>query len=229
MASVSNVGNTSQNVFSNATTNSSAKKQQIDFLHMLMVQLKNQNPSQPYDNQQFAAQLATFSQLEQLTNIKELLSNQSDVIGLMAMSMENSALPGMIGKYANANSDTLSFDGLNPSEFSFKSDYGAVSGKVHITDNQGKIIKTMELSANQCKAGEQKIAWDGCDDAGNKLLPGKYKVAIELTENDGNISKPQIFTVGKIEAVRFKKEGTVLVIGGNEVKLTAVNDIRETM
>lgn len=231
MASVDSAksATSSQNFFSTATasTGNTAKEQQIDFMNMLMVQLKNQNPNQPYDNQQFAAQLATFSQLEQLTDIKNLLSDQADVIGLMAMSMENTALPGMIGKYASALSDTIDSDGINPSEVSFKTPYPVASGKVKITNSNGKVVRMMDLSSSQCKTGEHTISWDGCDDAGNKLLPGKYKVSVELTESDGSITTADTYTIGKIEAVRFKTTGTVIVVNGNEVSLSSINDVRE--
>jgi flagellar basal-body rod modification protein FlgD len=135
----------------------SAKQQQIDFMAMLMVQLKHQNPMQPYDNQQFAAQLATFSQLEQLTDIKNLLGDQADVIGMMAMSMENTALPAIIGKYASASSRTLDFDGINPSEIGFKTNMEASSGKAMIYNSSGHLVKTINLEAHQCKVGEHTI------------------------------------------------------------------------
>ncbi|MDR0926170.1 MAG: hypothetical protein LBO69_00200 [Ignavibacteria bacterium] len=221
---------TTGNVFSTATQNSgnTAKSQQIDFLSMLMVQLKNQDPSQPYDNQQFAAQLATFSQLEELGKIRNLLDGQADVIGMMAMSMENTALPGMIGKYASAASSTLDSDGINPCEIGYKSVLPAVSGQAKIMDSSGKIVRIINLDSADCKVGEHSISWDGKDDAGNQLLPGKYKVSVELTEADGGVDKMDTYTVGKIEAIRFKSTGTVVVINGNEVSLGAINDVRET-
>jgi len=215
-------------MFSSMTGGNSAQKQQIDFLNMLMVQLKHQNPSQPMDNQQFAAQLATFSQLEELTNIKRLLDDQADVIALMAMSMENTALPGMIGKYATAASNTLDFDGINPTEIGFKTPFPVASGKVIIRDNSGKIVRMMELDSSKLRTGEHKIDWNGKDDAGNTLLPAKYRVSIELTESSGIVSKPATYTIGKIEAVRYKTTGTVIVVNGNEVPLGSVNDVRET-
>lgn len=38
------------------------------FLQLLVTQLKNQDPTNPVDGTQFVAQLATFSQLEQMIN-----------------------------------------------------------------------------------------------------------------------------------------------------------------
>ena len=228
MATISGINNPGMNVFSNVYAPNSAQKQQIDFLAMLMVQLKNQNPTDPYDNQQFAAQLATFSQLEQLTDIKNLLNDQADIFALLSMSMENTSLPAMIGKYASAVSNNLDSDGVNPSEIGFKVTLPAVSGKAMIYDSAGKLIRTIDLASSQVAVGERTIEWDGRNDAGDKMLPGKYKVQVELTETSGATYNPETYTVGKIEAVRFKSTGTVIVINGTEVSLSAINDVRES-
>ncbi len=42
-----------------------------EFLQLLVAQLKNQDPLDPVKNENFLAQLATFSSLEQLVAIKE--------------------------------------------------------------------------------------------------------------------------------------------------------------
>lgn len=44
------------------------------FLRLLVAQLRNQNPLQPADGMQYVAQLAQFSQLEQLISIREALT-----------------------------------------------------------------------------------------------------------------------------------------------------------
>ena len=59
------------------------------------------------------------------------------------------------------------------------------------------------------------------------MLPAKYKVVVELQESDGNTYKPETYTVGKIEAIRYKTTGTVVVINGVEIPLGAINDIRD--
>lgn len=57
-----------------------------DFLQLLMVQLQNQDPMNPMQDKDFIAQMATFSTLEQITNLNQLtqqslvLQQQSQLI-----------------------------------------------------------------------------------------------------------------------------------------------------
>jgi len=64
---VSSVGASGQ-----AVAEASAKRNQLnmeDFLNLLMMQLKSQNPLDPMDNAQFVSQMAQFSNLEMLGNM----------------------------------------------------------------------------------------------------------------------------------------------------------------
>jgi flagellar basal-body rod modification protein FlgD len=55
-------------------TNSTQEMGKTEFLRLLVTQLQNQDPLNPMDNQQFIAQLATFSSLEQLISINTAVS-----------------------------------------------------------------------------------------------------------------------------------------------------------
>jgi flagellar basal-body rod modification protein FlgD len=53
----------------------SASSIQMDYMKLLITQLKNQNPLEPMDNNEMASQLAQFSQLEQLESMNSSFAN----------------------------------------------------------------------------------------------------------------------------------------------------------
>ena len=50
------------------------------FLKLLVVQLRNQDPTEPQSNTEFIAELAQFSSLEQLTSINKAISSISEFL-----------------------------------------------------------------------------------------------------------------------------------------------------
>ncbi|WHZ21676.1 MAG: Flagellar basal-body rod modification protein FlgD [Nitrospira sp.] len=58
---------------STPTTDGPKTLGQSDFLKLLVTQLQNQDPLKPVDNQEFIAQTAQFSQLDQMTKLVSLM------------------------------------------------------------------------------------------------------------------------------------------------------------
>ena len=73
------------------TTAASASDIQMDYMKLLVTQLQNQNPLEPLDNKDMAAQLAQFSQLQQMEGL-----NSS--FGKMLESVQRSYASSLIGK-----------------------------------------------------------------------------------------------------------------------------------
>lgn len=57
-----------------------AEEQKSQFLKLLVAQLKGQNPLDPKDGTEFVSQLAQFSSLEELINIRTALENVSKTV-----------------------------------------------------------------------------------------------------------------------------------------------------
>lgn len=60
-----------------AGTHSASSMDKDAFLKLLVIQLQNQDPTNPQSNTEFIAQLATFSSLEQLTSINAAVTSMS--------------------------------------------------------------------------------------------------------------------------------------------------------
>ena len=82
-------GTSASDSFSGLSSASPLAKQELgrdSFLQLLVTQLENQDPLEPLQNEEFLAQLATFSQLEQLENLN------GNFVSMMALNQSNALL-----------------------------------------------------------------------------------------------------------------------------------------
>ena len=79
---------TNTNTTSTTTLNASKTLGQDAFMKLLITQLTHQDPTQPKEDTEFIAQLATFSQLEKLTSIASSIT-QLDTIAESMSRLED--------------------------------------------------------------------------------------------------------------------------------------------
>ena len=211
--------------FSSSSTGSSDELGKDQFLELLTYQLKNQNPLDPYDNQEFSSQLAQFSQLEYLADIRTLIEDQVDTNLILTNTISNTALPGLLGKSAKALSDSMNLEEDGTAAIGYSLPYQAASGEILIKDSEGNVVRTMELDALDLVNGDHKLTWDGCDDDGTHVDAGDYTFEVNAYDSDGSDIRTDTYTYGEITAVRFTSDGTKLVMNGMEIALEDVMDI----
>jgi len=194
------------------TLTKSSIMQKDDFLRMLTLQLKYQDPLNPMSNDQFAAQLAQFSQLETLNNINE--SIQTEII--MSQSMNNSFMINMIGKDVKSYGEmlTLTEDGANL-DFYLYAD--AADVKVRIYDETGNEIAV--LSGNAMKTGDRKIHWDGKTKDGDRALDGTYTFKVEANNATGDSIPVDTMCNGIVTGITYEGGMPYLMVNGSYVSL----------
>ncbi len=83
----------------------SASKLQIDYLNLLVTQLKNQDPTNPVDNSQMTSQLAQISQLQQMENLN---SNFSQVLESTQIMQANELIGRQVSYMPSGSSTATS-------------------------------------------------------------------------------------------------------------------------
>ena len=83
---------------STITAKNTGQQQKSQFLALLVAQLKGQNPLDPKDGTEFVSQLAQFSSLEELINIRTTLENLEKLSNLAMTAPSTNPFQGNQGE-----------------------------------------------------------------------------------------------------------------------------------
>ncbi len=187
-----------------------------DFLRLLIAQLQAQDPLDPQGAEDFSAQLAQFSSLEQLTNVNENLKQ----IESFGQAVNNASLINLVGKNVDSPGDRIDYNTGETKTLNFSLSADAAQVKVDIFDSTGNKVTTLTLS-NQ-SAGNNQALWNGNDGTGKPVQPGAFTFQVTATNANGDEIPVQTFISGKITDVLFEEDGVQVIINGQK---TAVSEI----
>ena len=182
---------------------------QSDFLQLLTTQLQDQDPTQPMDNSQMAAELAQFATLSTDqdidTNVQALNSN---VTSGMQTSQVLSA-SNLVGKQVLVPSSTLDYSGSTVNGGVNVTTAGDVT--VTIKDSSGDTVNTIDLGTQS--AGLAQFSWNGTDSNGNAVANGTYSIS---ANNGGNSTALTTYASGSVTGVGYggTSTGTYLQVAG---------------
>ena len=194
-----------------------------DFLKLLISQLKNQDPLNPMNGTDFAAQLAQFSSLEQLTNINANLETSISANSVLSQSISNAMAATLIGKQVRATGTSFAYPGSGDVKLGYNLTAPAYDVTVKVYNSAGAVVRT--IHGLDTDSGDQTFSWDGKDDAGNAVAAGKYTFKVSATDSAGSAMQATPFMFGTVSAVRYKSTGTVFVVDGIEIPLSDILEI----
>ena len=184
-------------------TTGSANLGKDDFLKILMVQLQNQDPTKPLEDKDFIAQMATFSSLEQMTNMATSMQKLMD-------SQQQSQLMGFnsfMGKEVSWNKMNESSDSNDP--VNIEEGRGVVTSIAYKGD-------TVEFTLEDgTKLAPANISVIHGEPSGNPLLEASQLIGKKVSwEVDGTELS------GNVQSVS-KKEGNTFIHLDNGEKINA--------
>jgi flagellar basal-body rod modification protein FlgD len=191
------------------------------FLNLLVTQLRHQDPLSPLEPDQFAAQLAQFTTVEQLSQLNTTVSAQSDELALATMMSKTAFSTGLIGRRITAVGNQVTVPSSGTATVTV--DVGGTGGKgvLRILDANGKEVAKKEFMS--LGAGRQDLALP------EGVKPGTYHYKLDVTGSDDKAVTVTTYTRGTVDAVLFDSRGIVLRIGSIELTLDSLAEIEPSV
>ncbi|MEC4725923.1 flagellar biosynthesis protein FlgD [Shewanella sp. D64] len=190
-----------------------------EFMTLMIAQIQNQDPTNPIDSTEYVTQLAQFSQVESL---EQMRLNQATQMTIMEnLGIVQSAQ--LIGKNAMVPASELTLGGESES----------INGKVYVDNaveelnieifnEQGDLVTTLALGPQE--SGD--IAFT-IDPEALGLAPGKYKIEAKTTSGEEELIA-DTFIQAPIEKIHFiSASGMMMAELGNGLGTVSVLEISE--
>jgi flagellar basal-body rod modification protein FlgD len=219
----SNVTATTTNPTTTTTgTTASAVDQQTiagnfdTFLRLLTTQLKNQNPLDPLDTNQFTQQLVSFAgveqQIRQNQQLETLISIQKSSQATTALQFVGAtvAVDGQTAALTNHQA-TWTFNAPKP-----------VTASVTIKSATGQTVYTGTVPMT---AGEQAFRWDGRDNSGTQWPDGNYTMSITAKDAAGNTVAIASEIEGVVDSVDLTKTPPEMSVSGQRFTIDKIKRV----
>jgi flagellar basal-body rod modification protein FlgD len=192
------------------------------FFKLMLTQMKNQDPTNPLKSHEMAAQLATFTSLEQMQNMNKSLEDLKEA----QKPMQNYEALNLIGKSVAGDSSQV-IRGVNDKshDFKFNLPLDAQEVKVSVRNSEGELLRTYEMK--NVKKGENKISWNGEDERSQKMPPGEYRFSAEATNANGKKIAIKTNFDGVITGVSYSQAGPILHVGDQAIRFSDVQKITD--
>ena len=204
-----------------ATTKNQTAGQKVSgdyqmFLKMLTAQMKNQDPLNPIQSSDYAAQLATFSGVEQQVKTNELLSALTEQLGISGMGQ----LAAWVGMEARA-AVAAPFSGQPVTVYPTPAK-DAEKTVLVAYDAQGR-----ETTRQEIPVGPDPVNWTGATPTGGSVLHGTYSFRLESYAGGRIVANDPVEVFSRVTEVRQGEKGPVLILaGGNAVLPSGIKALR---
>ena len=205
---------------SSGTTSASLASNFETFLTLLTTQLRNQNPLDPMDTNQFTQQLVQFAGVEQQLKTNDTLTA---LLASNQTSQAGTAL-NLVGKTISAYGDTALLDDGKAS-WAINSPKDGVTAAITVRDQNGAVVFSGNTNLNY---GDQTYEWDGLKSDGSRAPEGLYTLSVEARDVSGSLVQVTSEVSGVVDGVDLSTGQAVLLLGDVRVPLGSLKSIKAT-
>lgn len=225
-SSTSSTNSTSSTSTSSTSKNTNSMLDKDAFLKLLLVEMQNQDPTDPMDTDKMLTQTSQLAALEMQQNTNETMEKMVETMEVLASSMNatgNLAALNAIGKMATISDTTFALENSTQSitarmYLPTETKDGAT---FQVLDSKGNVVRSIKVAKDQLSIGTNIIGWDGRNDDGTFAGSGNYTMRTSYTNAEGGTSTS---TYGSypVESVKFVDGELKFVIAGKTVSFSDI-------
>jgi len=186
------------------------------FLTLLTTQLKNQNPTNPLDTNQFTQQLVQFAQVEQQLKSNEQLSA---LVSLQQTAQSTQAL-SFVGENVTVNSNTAQLT-KGSTSWTMSSPKPSTA-TINISNSSGQLVYSGTMTL---QAGTNSFKWNGLGNNGTQWPDGTYTIAVAAKDTSGQSVGVSTLVTGIVNSVDLTKNPPVLSVNGQNFTVNQIQGV----
>lgn len=203
------------------SSGASGAMNQLDFLNLMMQQLKNQDPTKPMDESAIMGQLAQFGTVSGITQLNSSFQTLSSQL-VSNQALQASSLLGR-NVMVSGSAAPLASGGSVQAAVSVPAGANAVT--VQVVDPSGAVVKTISLGSPS--TGLADFTWDGTTASGARAPAGTYGFVATGNVSGAGQQLPTLVSA-QVSSITLNGSGgglTLHLVGLGDVPLAAVQQI----
>lgn len=191
------------------------------FMNLLVTQLKNQDPLDPMDPNEFTSQLVQFAsveqQIQQNANLERMVElQQTSLLGTVV---------GYIGSTLEARGNTMPLEN-GKAEAGYTLLGRAESTTITVENDAGQVVY---FTDGETESGSHTFQWNGTDNFGFPVPDGTYKVTVSATDAEGDPIDVEQTVTGIVTGVSMDNGEAILSMGDAEFTVDDIVAIRKPL
>lgn len=188
-----------------------------DFMTLLVTQLQHQDPLNPMQPHEFAAQLASFTSVDQLSQLNDGMAYQIQSTQMAAALSKTALSAALVGRTILAEGNRFHVGDGGASDL--RVDVGGSGGDATlvILDSAGNEVATRDLG--KLEKGRRTV------DLPDDLPDGDYTYRVDVKDAEGNDVAVTTYVSGLVERVLFEGGSIQLRVAGTDVVLEDLVEI----
>ncbi len=188
-----------------------------EFMQLLLTQLRYQNPLNPLEPQEFAAQLASFSNVEQLSQLNDQLAIQTQSVELATIMTKAAFSSSLVGRSVVATGDKVHVPSSGQAAIRVEVGAGGGTATLNLRDSTGRVVATRDLGV--VDGGDQTLTLPA------DLPAGNYTYSLEVKDAAGASVAVTTYSRGAVAGILFRDGEIILQIDGMEISMDDVVEI----